>query len=149
MLVTSTPFSIISYFYIFIYFIFSISYSWSAEGEIKSIMGFVKFSYYIKNIFQNWNVPKTCQCCTGNFLSSSFSPYPWRLERIYILGQWGEFRVKNANLNVRLLFRRFFNFCFVFLTFSFFEDTLIQIALNTSGTKNNTLKISRSWSWEF
>ena len=45
------------------------------KGEIKSILGFPKFSYYIKNLFQNSNVPKTCQCSTDNFLSSGFSPY--------------------------------------------------------------------------
>ena len=45
------------------------------KGEIKSISEFPKFSYYIKNPFQNSNVPKTCQCFTDNFLSSGFSPY--------------------------------------------------------------------------
>ena len=28
-------------------------------------------------------------------------------DRIYVACQWGEFRVKNANLSVRILFRRF------------------------------------------
>ena len=36
-------------------------------------------------------------------------------------GQWGEFRVKNAILSVRLLFRRFLLlFFFAFLSFSIF-----------------------------
>ena len=46
-------------------------------------------------------------------------------------GQWGEFRVKNAILSVRLLFRRFL-LLFFFLRFYHFQflryDTLMQIS---------------------
>ena len=39
---------------------------------------------------------------TDNFLSSIFSPYLQSLEhvtsRVFFVGQWGEFRVKNATL---------------------------------------------------
>ena len=46
-------------------------------------------------------------------------------------GQWGEFRVKNAILSVRLLFRRFL-LLFFFLRFCHFQflccDTLMQIS---------------------
>ena len=45
------------------------------KGKIKNILGFAKFSYYIKYLFQNWNVRKNCHCSTDNFLPSRFSPY--------------------------------------------------------------------------
>ena len=45
------------------------------KGEIKNILGFAKICYHIKNLFQNWNVRKTCQGSTDNLLSSRFSPY--------------------------------------------------------------------------
>ena len=60
------------------------------KGEIKSILGFPKFSYYIKNPFQDSNVPKTCQCFTDNFLSSGFSLYfskVWSLFTSWVSGR--------------------------------------------------------------
>ena len=53
------------------------------EGEIKSIFGFPKFSYCIENLFQNSNVPKTCQCFIDNFLSFGFCPYLSKVWSLY------------------------------------------------------------------
>ena len=78
------------------------------KGEIKSILRFAKFSYYFKNLSQNRNLPKTCQCSTDNFLSSRLSPYLWSLEFIYITGRWSEFSVKNAILSVWIKITTFF-----------------------------------------
>ena len=70
-----------SFFYVFLISIFSyITYfPFLIQGRrkegVKSILGFDKFSYYVKNLFQNWNVPKICQRSTDNFFSPRYSPY--------------------------------------------------------------------------
>ena len=73
-LIISTLFSRSFYFHISI---FSFCYSGPTESVDKERFRIWKILllHFIKNLFQNWNVPKTCYCSTGNFLSSRFSPY--------------------------------------------------------------------------
>ena len=121
-LIIPTPFSRFFYFHISIHFIFSICYSGPMERVNKEHFRIceILWLHSIKNLFQHWNVPKTCYCSTGNFLSSRFSPYLWSLERSYVTGNWGKFRVNNAILSVLMLFRHFlllFILCFCYFHF--------------------------------
>ena len=61
----------------------------------------------IQNLFQNCNVPKTFSLLLTVSYNLDFVRISKVFDRIYVACQWGEFRVKNANLRVRILFRRF------------------------------------------
>ena len=100
----SSSYYIHSLFHVFLISIFPyISYfPFLIQGlrkrETKNILGFARFFYHIKNLFQNWNVRKTCQCSTDNFLSPRFSPY---LSKVRSLFTW---RVSGTSSEWRMLF---------------------------------------------